>query len=150
MELKIPPPVYMLFFFLIMWGFSEVAPVQRFESYFLMVLGVLLGAAGLLCILWAGGLFFRSNTTVNPFTPDKSSQLVVHGLYRYTRNPMYFGLLLMLIGWALYLGAVSAFFVLPFFIFTLNFFQVKPEERALERLFGDEYRTYKNKVRRWI
>ena len=150
MELKVPPPIYMLLFLLTMWGASIVAPLLRFESSFFVFLGVLLGIAGLLCIVWAGGLFFRSKTTVNPFTPDKSSRLVVHGLYQYTRNPMYFGLLLMLVGWAFYLGAASAFLVLPLFIFTLNLFQIKPEERALERLFGEEYRAYQNKVRRWI
>jgi protein-S-isoprenylcysteine O-methyltransferase Ste14 len=133
-----------------MWIFSNTVPLFRFDSFLFMSVGVLFGIVGLCCIVWAGGLFFRSNTTVNPFTPDKSSQLVVHGLYQYTRNPMYFGLLLMLVGWALYLGSASAFFILPFFIFTLNFFQIKPEERVLARLFGEEYRTYQNKVRRWI
>jgi protein-S-isoprenylcysteine O-methyltransferase Ste14 len=150
MELKIPPPAYMLLFSLIMLVLSKIAPGYRFDSTFLMFLGVLVGMAGLLCILWAGGLFFRSSTTVNPFTPHKSSRLVVHGLYQRTRNPMYLGLLLMLIGWALYLGASSAFFVPPFFVLCLNYFQIKPEERVLEGLFGEEYRVYQRKVRRWL
>ncbi|MBL4608535.1 MAG: isoprenylcysteine carboxylmethyltransferase family protein [Pseudomonadales bacterium] len=150
MELKIPPPLYMLFFALLMWLTSKVMPVFHVDALFLTLLAVLLGIVGFITILWAGGLFFRSNTTVNPFTPDQSSQLVVHGLYQYTRNPMYFGLLLMLIGWGLYLAAVSAFAVLPMFIVTLSHFQIKPEERELERLFGDEYRSYQRKVRRWL
>jgi protein-S-isoprenylcysteine O-methyltransferase Ste14 len=99
----------------------------------------------------AGLLAFRaSRTTVNPLRPHRASALVSGGVYRITRNPMYVGLLLLLLAWAVHLAALWPLAVLPLFVLYIGRFQIAPEERALHRLFGDEYRAYVARVRRWL
>lgn len=71
-------------------------------------------------------------------------------MYRLTRNPMYLGLLLVLVGWAIVLGSVSSFIVLPLFVVILTVQQIIPEEKVLEQKFGQQYRDYKQSVRRWL
>jgi protein-S-isoprenylcysteine O-methyltransferase Ste14 len=101
-----------------------------------------------------GGLgfasFIRAKTTVNPMKPDSSSSLVVSGIYQFTRNPMYLGFLLGLFGWAIFLSNALAFFLLPAFIAYMNRFQIEPEEKALARLFGEQFVAYRSRVRRWL
>jgi protein-S-isoprenylcysteine O-methyltransferase Ste14 len=82
--------------------------------------------------------------------PESSSSLVVSGIYKLTRNPMYLGLLLVLLGWAIYLTNVLVFLLLPAFILYINRFQIAPEERALTALFGQEFAAYKSRTRRWL
>ena len=79
-----------------------------------------------------------------------SDELVIVGIYNYTRNPMYLGLLTILLGLALLLGTVSSFLTIPVFIWFMNRLQIEPEEEALEELFGKSYGEYKLKVRRWL
>ena len=81
--------------------------------------------------------FRRAHTTVNPMQPSSASSLVTSGIYRYTRNPMYLGMLFVLVGWALYLANVLAFLFLPAFIVYMNRFQLESEECALTALFGE-------------
>jgi len=94
--------------------------------------------------------FRRHKTTVNPFTPECSSSLVASGIYRYTRNPMYLGFLLLLVGWAALLSNLVALALLPAFIAYMNRFQIQPEERALQQHFGAEFQAYMHRVRRWV
>lgn len=94
--------------------------------------------------------FRRAHTTVDPRYPQKMTALVTGGVYRVTRNPMYLGMLLALAGWALWLGQLLPFIILPLFILFLNRWQIAPEERALERTFGAEYTLYRARARRWI
>ena len=94
--------------------------------------------------------FRKAKTTMNPFKPDTSSALVSHGVYRFTRNPMYVGLLITLLGWAAFLWQPWALFFLPLFVLYITQFQIKPEERVLSSLFGTEYAEYMAKVRRWL
>ena len=94
--------------------------------------------------------FRRAHTTVNPMQPSSASSLVTSGIYRYTRNPMYLGMLFVLVGWALYLANVLVFLFLPAFILYMNRFQIEPEERAMTALFGQEFLEYASRVRRWI
>jgi protein-S-isoprenylcysteine O-methyltransferase Ste14 len=94
--------------------------------------------------------FWRARTTVNPINPAATSSLVIGGIYSLTRNPMYLGFLLALVGWATVLSNALAYLLLPAFIFYMNSFQIKPEERALASLFGEEFITYKSRVRRWL
>ncbi|MEE9302341.1 MAG: isoprenylcysteine carboxylmethyltransferase family protein, partial [Thiotrichaceae bacterium] len=81
---------------------------------------------------------------------NNASHLVTSGMYRYTRNPMYVGLAILLTGWAIYLGSASPFLLIPLFVFVLTIQQIKPEEVILEEKFGQEYINYKNSVRRWL
>ena len=94
--------------------------------------------------------FHRAKTTVNPLKPDAASSLVVRGIYRWTRNPMYLAMLLVLVGWACIVANWAALAMLPLFVAYLNRFQIVPEERALHARFGAEFENYRRKVRRWL
>jgi len=99
----------------------------------------------------AGVLAFRqAQTTVNPVKPESASTVVSNGIFAYTRNPMYLALLLLLLAYAIWLENMLAFVGCPLFVAYMNRFQIYPEERALEGLFGERYLVYKQKVRRWI
>lgn len=99
-----------------------------------------------------GGMrsFRKAKTTMNPFKPDTASALVSDGMYRFTRNPMYLGLLVTLLGRAAFLRQPLVLVFLPFFVLYITRFQIKPEERVLSSRFGDDYADYMAKVRRWL
>ncbi len=115
-----------------------------------MLLSVLLGAVGIAVELTSVGVFLKRKTTVNPLSPNKAKVFVNQGLYRYSRNPMYLGMSLLLLAWIIFLGAFLGLIFLAGFMFVLTELQIKPEEKALEAKFGEAYRTYRKKVRRWI
>ena len=113
----------------------------------LAVLLVLLGQG----IAVAGMVAFRrARTTINPVRASEASSLVNSGIYGLTRNPMYLGWALTLLAWAIYLGNLIAFVFVPLFVWYITRFQIKPEERVLTQLFGDQFLSYSSKVRRWI
>ncbi len=92
----------------------------------------------------------RAGTTVDPTTPSKSTSVVSGGIYRFTRNPMYLGFLLVLAGWATYLSNPLVLLGPVFFVFFMNRFQIIPEERILKSRFGVPFERYLEAVRRWI
>jgi len=94
--------------------------------------------------------FRQSHTTVDPVHPERASTLVVGGVYRFTRNPMYLGFALLLLAWVVYLSAWLGVLVIALFVAYMNRFQIKAEERALESQFGQAFREYKKSVRRWL
>ena len=94
--------------------------------------------------------FRRAKTTVNPLKPETSSSLVTSGVYRLTRNPMYVGLALVLLAWAVFLSCAWALPGPVVFILYMNRFQIGPEERVLSGIFGAAYSAYQAKVRRWL
>jgi protein-S-isoprenylcysteine O-methyltransferase Ste14 len=94
--------------------------------------------------------FRRAQTTVNPLTPQATSSLVTTGIYRYSRNPMYVGLLFVLAGWGCYLANGLALLVLPLFVASMTRWQIIPEERFMAAKFGAEFEAYKRSVRRWL
>ncbi len=94
--------------------------------------------------------FRQARTTVNPMDPSKATQLVTGGVFRISRNPMYLGLVLLLIGWGMWLHSASPWLMVVLFVVAMTHVQIIPEERALERLFGTPYIAYRGKVRRWI
>ena len=150
LEHQIPPVVVMLLCMAAMAGIARLAPTlsrpfsgRLFAAAGLAALGAALGAAGVLA-------FRAQRTTVNPHRPAAISAMVVGGIYRRTRNPMYLGLLLMLLGWAAYLAHPLACAVPPVFVLYMNRFQILPEERALQAKFGPAFDAYAQAVRRWI
>jgi protein-S-isoprenylcysteine O-methyltransferase Ste14 len=150
LELRVPPPAVGLAIALLMWLAALATPSLDFGLPGRGV-AVLAIAAGGVCIGATAFLQFRkTNTTVNPMTPEASSALVVAGIFRWTRNPMYLGMLVVLIAWALWLSNALAFIVLPLFVAYLNRFQILPEERALQARFGAEFERYCRSVRRWL
>ncbi len=150
LELKIPPVVLLIIFIGLMRGASSVCPDMGLShSIRLCLFSVMAIAAGL--IVTAGLLRFRAaGTTVEPTKPESSSSLVQSGIYQYTRNPMYLGFAVFLFGLGLYLdNALSIFLVLAFMGY-MTIFQIKPEERALKKIFGNEFQQYMRNTRRWL
>ena len=94
--------------------------------------------------------FIMAETMITPLHPDKSSNLVKTGIYQYTRNPMYLGLLLILFSIEWYLQNLASMFVLPIYVWFISKYQIMPEEEALYKLFGQNYKNYQDNVRRWI
>jgi protein-S-isoprenylcysteine O-methyltransferase Ste14 len=111
---------------------------------------VAIALAGGLCSIAGAVVFRRARTTVNPMKPESTSSLVRSGIYRVTRNPLYVGLILVLIAWAVFLSAPVSFLGPVAFLLYIGRFQIVPEERVLARLFGVEYAEYTRRVRRWL
>lgn len=148
---KIPPAIVTLLSFFMMWG---IASFKLFELDWIHVLSpylsVILLILSILLLLFASCSFYKSKTSFNPISPENASSLVTSGVYRISRNPMYAGFLLLLVAWWLYLGELLSVIGCHFFMSYLNKFQIESEERVLEKLFGEEYRLYKSRVRRWF
>ena len=138
-ELKIPPLIWLAFFSTVMWMSAKLCPVLIFDFPFRRELTLLIVAAAVFFMLAGVQAFKKAQTTVNPLQPGNSSQLVILGIYRYTRNPMYVGMTLLLSAWFFILGCiVNCVFVLGFVV-CINNLQILPEERILKVKFGEEY-----------
>lgn len=152
LELKLPPVPLMLLLGFFAWLIARFVPALTLDMsaplrWFLAVMTILPGVS----IAIAGGLAFRRNeTTVNPLSPEKASAIVTEGVYRYSRNPMYVGLTLILTGWILYLGNPVGIVLPLVLVWWLNRFQIEPEERALADRFGEAYADYCRQVPRWV
>ncbi|MCB1937072.1 MAG: isoprenylcysteine carboxylmethyltransferase family protein [Nitrosomonas sp.] len=111
---------------------------------------VLIAILGFLLICISSVHFYKHNTTLNPLKPELASTLIKTGLYQYSRNPIYCGLVLILIGWGVYLLNLASIFCVILFVSYLNLFQIIPEEKSLAYKFGNEFEMYKRSVNRWI
>ncbi len=150
LELKVPPPIVTLVLALLMWLTPAVAGLVQIPDAARIFCAVVLVCVGL-GISIAGVLAFRrAKTTVNPVQASMASSLVIRGVYRYTRNPMYVGLVLILLAWAVLLANPFAVLWVVVFVLYITRFQIFPEERVLMSLFGNEYEAYKGRVRRWV
>lgn len=150
LERRIPPPVVGAVVAAGMWGAARVAGRLEVAAGARIAVAVALAAAGLALAAAGIGAFRRAGTTANPLTPEAASALVSSGVFRYTRNPMYLGLALVLTGWAAYLAAPVALAGPLLFAAYITRFQVLPEERALAARFGRDFEAYRQAVRRWL
>ena len=150
LELKVPPLAVGFIIGALMWLAKRIVPAMSVEFPGRRPLAITIGVAGAIIIILGVASFRRAKTTVNPMKPDTSSTLVVSGIYQRTRNPMYLGFLLILVGLAIHLSNVLAFMFLPAFVLYMNRFQIEPEERALGSLFGPAFESYRLRVRRWL
>ena len=150
LKLKVPPVAAGLIAAALMWVAAWAAPVFAFTYPGAYMYSVGLALIGVLTCLAGVVSFRRAKTTVNPMKPASASSLVVSGIYRYTRNPMYLGFLLILLGWAAFLSNVLALVFLPGFVLYMNRFQIFPEERVLGTLFANDFAKYRARVRRWL
>ena len=152
MKLRIAPPVLTFLSALLMWAianylnFVELGIELSWRKSIFLVF-VALGCAAALAAFFN---FKSSKTTIDPMKPEKASVLVTEGIFQFTRNPMYLGLLSCMIGWAIYLNNPLTLLVVAGFYFYLSQIQIKAEEEALEKKFGDSYQAYKKEVRRWL
>jgi protein-S-isoprenylcysteine O-methyltransferase Ste14 len=133
-----------------MWCASAVTPLLSVPVFPRALATAALAAVGIGLIVRARVMFAHAHTTWSPTTPGRTSHLVTSGVYRYTRNPMYVGMLLILLGWAVLLASPAALIVSGLFVVYLDLFQIRPEERALAAMRGKEYSDYVRRVRRWL
>jgi protein-S-isoprenylcysteine O-methyltransferase Ste14 len=150
LELRIPPMLVATIAGALIWLADRYAPVVRFDFPMQREVAIAVALAGFTVAVAGVVSFRRARTTVNPLNPAAASALVVSGIYRWTRNPMYLGVLLCLLGWALYLGSASAFVWPLLFVAYMDRLQIAPEEAALRARFGAEFESYRASVRRWI
>jgi len=131
-----------------MFVLHPLFPIACLMSGPVRFLGAIPIASGLALNIWGSRLFERRQTTIKP--TGKSSQLVIEGAFRRTRNPMYIGMTLILIGVAFAMGTLSPWLVIPIFVGVIQTAFIKMEERKMENEFGAQYVAYKQRVRRWI
>jgi protein-S-isoprenylcysteine O-methyltransferase Ste14 len=150
LRLRIPPLAVAVLAGGLGWITARLVPTLTFAYFAREELAVTLAVLGITCAVLGVASFRRASTTVNPMTPDATTALVVSGIYRVTRNPMYLGFLLLLLAELVWLANPIAFLVAPAFILYLNRFQIRPEEIALRNRFAAEFQAYTHRVRRWI
>ena len=145
LDTKIPPPIVTLIILTIIYFFE----IKEYELNTELI-SITLFSIGLFFIISAVIQFIRIKTTVNPTKPHKTTSLVITGTFKISRNPMYLGMLLIIISYAFYESSIISLILIPFFIFFINKFQIEPEEFEMRRKFGKEYEDYCKKVDRWI
>ena len=150
LNLKIPPLAQAAIAIFLIWLFDRYAPLYDIDfNYQNLIARALIGIGAIVAV--AGIFAFRKlKTTVDPRYPEKAKNLVIIGIYKYSRNPMYLGILLILTGIAVYSGALSNILVLFLFVAFINKYQIIPEETALQDKFGESYSRYTRTVRRWL
>jgi protein-S-isoprenylcysteine O-methyltransferase Ste14 len=150
MHLKIPPVLVFIIFGVLMYLLGRFLPVGYFEfygrTYLMYALCIIAAIIGFVSLLQ----FFRSKTTVDPTAPEKASKLVTSGIYQFSRNPMYLGLLLLLLAFGIWLGNAFNALLAAGFVGYMNKFQIIPEEETLSEMFGKDYKQYCALVRRWF
>ena len=106
--------------------------------------------SGFSIILISFQTFKKEKTTINPIKIEKATSLVTSGIFKYSRNPMYLGMVLILISTAVKFNFYGGVLVIVFFVYFITIFQILPEEKAMQKLFGKDFLKYKNKTRRWL
>jgi protein-S-isoprenylcysteine O-methyltransferase Ste14 len=150
LDLKLPPVLQLLVAAGLVGALDRLPPFAGLNFPGQTALAGLLYAAGAGLILAAAYTFRKADTTLTPLNPEQTSTLVVSGVFRYSRNPVYLGLAVILAGLAVHLGTPTGLAVPLVFAGTITRFQIIPEERALAENFGDAFERYKRTTRRWI
>lgn len=140
----------MVIFGAAMWVLHRTLPVLSVIPAPWTQLGWLVMAIAPIAPIAAFIQFSRAHTTVNPHKPDAATTLVTSGVYSFTRNPMYLGLSIVLLGWAIKLGTLSSLLGPILFVPLIQFVQIGPEEDALRRRFPNEYEAYRQSANRWF
>ena len=148
MNNKIPPPIITLICGLGIYFSKPLFPKYNYISIDIIAASILL--LGIIILITAVLSFKRQSTTISPLQPEKASYLVVSGIFKYSRNPMYLGMVLILISMTIKFNLVGGILIIFSFIAFITKFQIIPEETVLERLFGKEFIRYKKKTKRWI
>jgi protein-S-isoprenylcysteine O-methyltransferase Ste14 len=150
LENKVPPPIVALLIGTVMWAVERLSPLPEGGSPSRLAISCGLAGLGVLVVVLGMLAFRRAKTTINPVNIGAASSIVTSGIYRYTRNPMYVGLALMLVGWAVHIAVPFVLVGPVVFMLFITRFQIIPEERVLTSKFGGEYRKYQERVRRWL
>ena len=146
--IKIPPPLIVLTLIISIYFSSKKIdliniPFQLEISFFILSLGIFVFINPVL-------KFIKSKTTINPIQFEETNRLVTSGIFKYSRNPMYLGMLMIIISTSIFYLNIYSILTPFLFVFWINKFQIKREEIFLTEKFGKEYLSYKNKTRRWL
>ena len=147
MKTLIPPPIVTIVFLFVIFFTKDFF---RFSVTLPSSLGFIIILAGLMIIFIAARQFKVVNTTINPMKPENASVLVNKGIFSYSRNPMYLGMLLIIIGFSIIHNFLAIIVIMPIWIIYMTYFQIIPEEEAMVILFEEDYVNYCKKTRRWI
>jgi protein-S-isoprenylcysteine O-methyltransferase Ste14 len=150
LELKLPPVALTLIMGTMMWTSSELLPATKYTNSWSITIALIALCIGVFFAVMGVIEFKKAKTTVDPRVPHQTSSLVITGVYKLSRNPMYIGFLFILLSWAFYLSQIYVFLFLLLFVVYMNKFQITPEERFMTQKFGEDYILYMTKVRRWI
>ena len=145
---KILPPTYFFFCLFIAIALHYLFPVKQFIESPYNWLGFLFFAIGGIINIWADQIFKKNKTTIKP--NEKPSTFIQTGPYKISRNPMYLGVTLLLIGAGFILGSITSFIGFILFVILVEIIFIPEEEKNMSELFGEEFEAYKKKVRRWI
>ena len=148
MNNKIPPPIVTLTFGLFIYFSRPFFP--EFNNELLSIVSGLSLLIGIGVLVSAVASFRKQKTTVNPLDIEKASSLVISGVFKYSRNPMYLGMVFILLSIALKFNLIGGIILTLLFTIFITRFQIIPEEVVMEKLFKEEFDSYKKKTRRWL
>jgi protein-S-isoprenylcysteine O-methyltransferase Ste14 len=149
-HLKIPPALIGAGFALIQLVVARQIPRLAVEIETQIPIALFVAAIGFGIAIFGVLSFKKAATTVNPLSPEKTRSLVKSGVYSYSRNPMYLGMMIVLVAWSIYIGNVASTAIVVLFWAYITHFQIKPEEEALNVLFPEDFRDYCQNIRRWL
>ena len=147
MKTLIPPPIVTIVFLFVIFFTKDLF---RFSVTLPSSLGFIIIFAGLVIIFIAARQFKAANTTINPIKPENASVLVNKGIFSYSRNPMYLGMLLIIIGFSIIHNLMAVLVIMPLWVIYITNFQIIPEEEAMKILFKEDFLKYCKKTRRLI
>ena len=148
MNNKIPPPIVTLAFGLMIYFSRNIFPdINNIIFYVLSLFFIILGPFVLISAVRS---FKAKQTTINPININNASSLVTSGVFKYSRNPMYLGMVFILLALSFRFNLVGGILFTSIFIMYITKFQIIPEEAAMKRIFGEDFNRYKNETRRWI
>ena len=145
---KIMPTTYLLAAILLCITLHFLVPILRFIPSPWNLFGLVPLLFGIWINLSADRAFKQANTTVKPF--EKSNALIQDGAFRWSRNPMYLGFAAILLGISVLLRSLSPYIAVVVFVVLMDLVFIRVEEQMLEEKFGDEWRRYRSRVRKWI
>ena len=145
---KIPPPLVVLI--LVISTFFSSKKIDLIQIPFQTSIAIFILSVGILILINPVLKFIKSKTTINPIKFKKVNKLVTSGIYRYSRNPMYLGMLMIVVSSSTFYLNIYSILTPLFFYLWINRFQIKREEVFLTEKFGEDYLSYKKKTRRWI
>ena len=148
MNNKIPPPIITLTFGLAIYFSRPLFP--DFSSGIFDAIGLIFLILGIVTLGSAVSSFKKHETTINPIAIKKASSLVISGAFKYSRNPMYLGMVFFLLAITAKFNVIGGILITFFFASFITKFQIIPEEEAMHEIFGEEFDSYKQKTRRWL
>jgi protein-S-isoprenylcysteine O-methyltransferase Ste14 len=147
-DVKIHPPILLLLHLFAAYLLNKFLPLPFAFPKVLAWIGYALAVIGLGLAFSAAIRFMQARTTLDPH--GSVSTIVTHGIYRFTRNPIYLGFVCFLTGFPFIFKSYWGLILSPLFIMLMNALVIQHEEAYLEKKFGEAYTSYRSRVRRWL